>query len=205
MCTRVSHHPRLREDVAQLHTPVLMGCGWGSSKCLRRETSFLKRTRCCGSCLSNTVASHQSRGLSVVEMFAGATVTETFNLHYPTVKDNENMLYGEAAFSYKRDLSERINSRTFSKSVTVSIDLKIWISLSNQGTGAFEFEGSLDADRVGGSLDCIMDAGNNDFYLVSLLVLVASAKNTSYDFWSSSRLTPKTGPSVAALHIIAIP
>ena len=95
--------------------------------------------------------------------FNGATATETFKLHYPTVRDNKNMLYGEAGISYERHLSEKKKGRTFSSDVKVSIDMMIWISPSNPGSGAFEFKGTFDANRVSGDFDCIMDAGNNDF------------------------------------------
>ncbi len=93
----------------------------------------------------------------------GATVTETFKLHYPTVRNNQNTLYGEAGFSYERHLREKKLGRTFSSDVKVSIDMMIWINPSDPGSGAFEFNGNFDARRVSGDIDCVMDGGNNDF------------------------------------------
>lgn len=96
--------------------------------------------------------------------FNGTTATETFKLHYPTTdKNNKKMLYGEADISYERHLKEKKKGRTFSSDVKVSIDMMIWISPSNPGSGAFEFKGTFDANRVSGDFDCIMDSDNNDF------------------------------------------
>lgn len=90
-----------------------------------------------------------------------AIVTSSLELNYPY--NNKNVLYGAAGFSYSRHFSEKYKDKTFSRGVTVSINMEVTVNADDPTSSGFAFSGKFDADRVSGDVGCDSTDAGGDF------------------------------------------
>lgn len=90
-------------------------------------------------------------------------LTEELIMEYPKTINGIDYFYGETDFQYKKHYSKKYGSRTFSKDVTITIDMSVTVNPTNPAASGFSFGGSFDADRVSGDLGCDLPPASTDF------------------------------------------
>lgn len=136
-----------------------------------------------GSTITVTCDGVQDLSLDVEYTHTGKAgdVTEQLILEYP---DSDGNFFGETEFSYKNHFSEKYDSKTFSKDVTITIGMSITINPSgDSGDDVFEFWGGFDADRVSGDLDC--EVSTSDFSCSGKLRLNPSWAGVYHHTWDN--------------------
>lgn len=116
-----------------------------------------------------------------VSSWNNATVTSTFELNYPY--NGKQVLYGAAGFSYTRHFSDKYKDRTFSKDVSVSINMSLTLDTKDPGSSSLAFSGSFDADRVSGDISCDATNGWGDFTCSGELRLNPSWAGVYHSNW----------------------
>jgi hypothetical protein len=114
----------------------------------------------------------------------GSTQEELI-LEYPQVINGANYFYGESNFTYKKHFSKKYKRRTFSKNVTISIDMSVTVNPTNPTESGFSFEGSFDADRVSGDVGCVLPADSDDFSCSGKLRLNPSWAGVYHKDWTN--------------------
>ena len=115
--------------------------------------------------------------------YGGATLTEELIMQYPRTIDGVDYFYGETDFVYTRHYSKKYGTRTFSRDVTITIELSVKVDPTKPGNDAFTFDGGFDADRVSGNLECTIEAGQTDFSCAGRLTLDPSWSGKFHHDW----------------------